>query len=290
MDILLQGGDYDAISAKARSALDCVLFQPKIDLKTYQFCGVEALSRWHRDQETPPWLDHKTTSDVTEDVDAQCQAYDYVVISAVIDSCSAWSPATRSRIGHVSVNITGPTLSSLWFAPLIKRYLSSRALPRITIELTETFRVTNDITALKTMASLTRYGVSFSVDDFLTGFNQKELLSRLPFQELKIDQLDVRNLSSSAGKAHVMGLIDAAGAPGAIVVAEGIENESQLTIAAALGCDHGQGHWISQPLTEADLLFALARLEDHPWPMGSETTNGGRFSDRQKFETVSVDK
>lgn len=259
-----KAGTYDDLGPAARSALHSILFQPKVDLSTKRYCGVEALSRWQPDQTQPPWLQTRGGVSVP-DTDEYCQAYDYVVLSSVLNLCGRWSPALRSRAGTVSVNITGPTLSSAWLAPFIKRCLSTRGLPRLTIELTETFAITNETSALKTMQTLSRYGVAFSIDDFLTGFNQQPIFARLPFEELKVDRQDVQNLSTKRGSALVAQIVSSAKARGATVVAEGIENPAQLELAKASGCAQGQGFCISQPLTESDFVNRLAQPGDHPW-------------------------
>ncbi len=257
-------GTYDDLGPSARSALHSILFQPKVDLTTKRYCGVETLSRWNPDQTQPPWLQIRG-GDSEPRIAEYCQAYDYVVLSSVLNLCGRWSPAVRTKAGRVSVNITGPTLSSAWLAPFIRRCLSTRGLPKLTVELTETFAITDETSALKTMQTLGRYGVAFSIDDFLTGFNQQPLFARLPFVELKVDRQDVQNLATKRGSALVAQIVSSAKAQGATVVAEGIENSVQLELAKALGCAQGQGFCISQPLTESDFVNRLARPGDHPW-------------------------
>lgn len=258
--------DYDRLGSMARSALLNIMFQPKVNLKTGHLCGVETLSRWRKDHPQPPWLLAQTGTGLV-DLEMYCEAYDYTVLSTVFDRCSRWTPDIRTTIREVAVNVTGPTLCSAWLAPLIKRCLSTRGLPRLTIELTETFAITSEVSALKTMKALAPYGVSFSIDDFLTGFNQQMIFARLPFQELKIDRKNTQNLSSETGRASLAEIVTSASVRDVVVVAEGIEHPDQFEQAKILGCDQGQGHCISHPLSESDLLTRIASAGTRPWSM-----------------------
>jgi len=107
---------------------------------------------------------------------------------------------------------------------------------------------------MEVLSRLREMGVGISIDDFGTGYSSLAYLKRLPVDELKIDKSFVANMArdendaaivrSTVGLAHDLGLT---------VVAEGIEDQATWDLLAALGCDVGQGYFVSRPVPAADL-------------------------------------
>ncbi len=84
-------------------------------------------------------------------------------------------------------------------------------------------------------------------------------LNRLPVSELKIDQSFVRHMASAKNEATIVrSTIGLAHDLGLVVVAEGIEDRPTLDPLAQLGCDLGQGYYMSRPRPAADLTRRLA--------------------------------
>jgi EAL domain-containing protein (putative c-di-GMP-specific phosphodiesterase class I) len=108
--------------------------------------------------------------------------------------------------------------------------------------------------AVEVISHFDRLGVRIAIDDFGTGFSSLSYLKRLPVDELKIDKsfvLEIHNDDSDA--VIVRSTIDLAHNLGLEVVAEGIENQDIHDILTILGCDHGQGYYISHPLHASEL-------------------------------------
>ncbi|NCG23743.1 MAG: EAL domain-containing protein, partial [Actinobacteria bacterium] len=112
---------------------------------------------------------------------------------------------------------------------------------------------------------LRKMGVKIAVDDFGTGYSSLPSLKRLPLDILKIDRAIVAGVSVDLDNTDIMrSIVGLAEILGLDVVAEGIENESQLAELVRLGCHRGQGFHAGRPApaNEIDLLLGMAgRLE-----------------------------
>ena len=103
------------------------------------------------------------------------------------------------------------------------------------------------------MRALKRLGVGFSMDDFGTGYSSLSYLTRLPLDQIKIDQSFVRNLPDSANDAAVaQTIITLAKSLGLAVIAEGVETEAQRRFLASQGCPAYQGFLFSPPVEIAE--------------------------------------
>jgi EAL domain-containing protein (putative c-di-GMP-specific phosphodiesterase class I) len=97
--------------------------------------------------------------------------------------------------------------------------------------------------------------VELSIDDFGTGYSSLAYLKRLPVDELKIDKSFVLTMENDIGDTKIVrSTIDLGHNMGLRVVAEGIESEAVWRLLAALGCDHGQGYFMSRPIPAAKLV------------------------------------
>ena len=103
--------------------------------------------------------------------------------------------------------------------------------------------------ALHTLERLNTMGFELAIDDFGTGYSSLAYLKRLPVDELKIDKSFVMNMALDANDAQIVrSTIDLGHNMGLRVVAEGIESEVVWNLLAAMGCDQGQGFFISRPM------------------------------------------
>ena len=117
------------------------------------------------------------------------------------------------------------------------------------IEVTETARIEDFETACQIVERLRKQGITFSLDDFGVGSANLEALQRLPFDEVKIDQLFIQQLAGSCKtRAIVEGVLHTASKAGMTSVAEGIEDLETHTWLSSLGCDRGQGYFIAKPM------------------------------------------
>ncbi len=104
---------------------------------------------------------------------------------------------------------------------------------------------------------MSELGVGLVLDDFGTGYSSLAYLNRYPFDGLKIDRSFVEVLGVEQERtAIVEAIVGMARALSLDVIAEGVENEAQLSELARLGCDYAQGHLFSRALP-AEKVTAL---------------------------------
>jgi len=129
---------------------------------------------------------------------------------------------------------------------------------KLKLELTESLVLSNiDDTSVK-MQALKRIGVRFSMDDFGTGYSSLVYLTKLPFDQVKIDQSFVRNISSRPSDAVIVQtIIGMARNLGLGVVAEGVETEEQRSFLERHGCTNYQGFLFGKPAPAEDIGHAL---------------------------------
>jgi EAL domain-containing protein (putative c-di-GMP-specific phosphodiesterase class I) len=119
----------------------------------------------------------------------------------------------------------------------------------IELELTESMVVEDIEDAVAKMKVLKSHGLSFSLDDFGTGFSSLAYLRRLPLDQLKIDRSFIRDIQMDAASGAIAQAIISLGrAMGLSVIAEGVETEEQRECITRFGCNSFQGFLFSKPL------------------------------------------
>ena len=122
------------------------------------------------------------------------------------------------------------------------------------LEITESAIMDDPVRAQQTLERLHAMGCDLSIDDFGTGYSSLAYLKRLPVDELKIDKSFVLNMASDVGDAKIVrSTIDLGHNMGLRVVAEGVESEAAWNILAGMGCDQGQGYFMSRPMPAGQL-------------------------------------
>jgi EAL domain-containing protein (putative c-di-GMP-specific phosphodiesterase class I) len=159
----------------------------------------------------------------------------------------------------VSVNLSARQVSNRELAASIDEILSSSALDpvHLRLEVTESALVEESATAIGSLEALSELGVGLVLDDFGTGYSSLAYLNRFPFDGLKIDRSFVDVLGVEQERtAIVEAIVGMARALSLDVIAEGVENEAQLSELNRLGCDYAQGHLFSRALP-AEKVTAL---------------------------------
>ncbi len=160
-----------------------------------------------------------------------------------------WDAEGGHRGGlDVAVNISGRHLAQAHLLDDVTDALTASGIHpnRLTVEITETVLVDEPL-ALEHLRSLRELGVRVAIDDFGTGYTSIGQLSRLPVDVLKIDRSFVS--SPEAGNADLVRLlISAAHSFSLGVVAEGVEEDGQLSALLAASCDAAQGYLFARPV------------------------------------------
>ena len=106
--------------------------------------------------------------------------------------------------------------------------------------------------------TLRALGVKLALDDFGTGYSSLSYLHRFPLDTLKIDRSFVMRMQDGGENREIVRTIVALGLNlGMDVIAEGIEEPSQLRDLRELGCKGGQGFFFARPLMAKDALTLL---------------------------------
>jgi diguanylate cyclase (GGDEF)-like protein/PAS domain S-box-containing protein len=256
--VRLEGDLRQALAQQAMT----IAYQPLYDLASGALLGFEALSRWSHSQLGP--ISPGTFIPIAEESGLITQLTGFVLQ----DACRQLRQWITEHPGSdhlcVHVNVAARDLASVDFVPSVARALATSGLRpgQLVVELTENILMAQLAAAMNTLAALKQLGVGLSVDDFGTGYSSLSHLAVLPIDSLKIDMSFVRNLrAGSSEEAVIRAILMLARSLGKKVVAEGIETQTQLDLLRSLGCDYGQGFFLSRPLLPdgvASLLIARA--------------------------------
>jgi diguanylate cyclase (GGDEF)-like protein/PAS domain S-box-containing protein len=230
-----------------------LLYQPKINLRTKELVGVEALIRWqHPDRgllSPDKFLRH------IDNTDLDIKIGEWVTATALAQM-EYWR-STGLDI-EVSINISGFHMESAGFVEALQLQLTRYPdmLPgKFQIEVLETVAL-NDIASVRNIIeSCRKIGVGFALDDFGTGYSSLSYLSGLPVDSLKIDQSFVRDMLEDKGDMNIVqGIIALAQAFDRQTVAEGIETKEHYQVLLDMGCELGQGYFIGRPMPADKLM------------------------------------
>ena len=231
---------------------DLVLhLQPKVDLRSANVCGVEALSRLSHQQHGLIQPDRFVP--VAEDT-GLITPLSLWALNAALRHCAENSMARHAC--SVAVNLSACVLNDPDVVDLVDRALRIWGVPapRLVLEITETAMMMEPERSLETLQGLRDLGVNLSIDDFGTGYSSLAYLRRLPVNELKIDKSFVSTMVRNPGDAKIVrSIIDLAHAFDLTVVAEGVEDQATLEQLSTMGCDIAQGYFIARPMPMDDL-------------------------------------
>ena len=249
-----QAGDVDQLrfSGQLRHALDRnefeLFYQPKIDIRGRQVCGVEALLRWRHPQQG--LVEPDQFLPVVEQIGLMAPITTWVLVTA-LRQCKAWRDIGIEM--PVSVNVSARSFQNPRLLERIQWALQQAGVEGdcLEIEITEDSLMGDLGRGAEMLSQLHQMGVAVAVDDFGTGYSSLSYLKRLPINTLKIDKsflVDVAHNDSDA--LIVRSIIDLGHNLGFQVVAEGVEDLAALDLLTRLGCDAAQGFHISHPLPQ----------------------------------------
>jgi diguanylate cyclase (GGDEF)-like protein/PAS domain S-box-containing protein len=240
-------------------------YQPKVNMRTGEVIGAEALIRWQHPERgllaplefLPVIENHPLTIAVGE-----------WVTNSALTQIEQWH-----RVGldmRVSVNISARQLQQSDFLDRLKHTLANHPEVKsgyFELEVLETSAL-NDLAQISNVIeACAEIGVTFSLDDFGTGYSSLSYLKGLRVKTLKIDQSFVRNMLEDADDLAILqGVIGLAEAFRCQVIAEGVENIEQGALLLQLGCELAQGYGIARPMPAAELpAWASAWQPDAAW-------------------------
>jgi diguanylate cyclase (GGDEF)-like protein/PAS domain S-box-containing protein len=227
-------------------------YQTKIDVRTREVRGLEALVRW-RDPEAGLVMPGAFLP-LMESSGLIVPLGDWILRQAAAD-LRRWQGA-GIEAGRVAVNISPVQLRRRAFADhlldLVGEWRNENV--GIDIEITEGVLIDDVSSAVSQLRVLRRSGVRVAIDDFGTGYSSLSRLAELPVDMLKIDRSFIGGLTSSgAGRTVAETIIALGRAFDMTTVAEGVETPEQFEMLEHLGCDQSQGYLHSRPLAAPDI-------------------------------------
>ena len=239
-----------------------LVYQPRVDIATWQILGVEALLRWR----------HLDLGAVPPD--------EFVPVlerTGLIAEVGSWVLETACRqrrilkeAGHehvrMAVNLSVRQIRREFLTTLAAVLANSGLTPAdIELEITESVIVKDGQAAVGLLQEIAAMGVHLSMDDFGCGYSSLSHLRRLPLDTIKIDRSFIIDVASDDDDAEIVRAIISMGhALRHRVVAEGVETVQQLAALRRMGCDEIQGYLFSPPVTSEELLTLLANADESP--------------------------
>jgi diguanylate cyclase len=232
-------------------------YQPKVDLRTGEISGAEALIRWTHPTRGPlsPWQ----FIPVAEACGLIMPIGSWVLREACTQA-KAWADAGLS-LPTIAVNISASQVRQEGFLAEVFTILAETGLDprRLELELTEGVLMQHVDSTAVILKALRARGVQVAVDDFGTGYSSLSYLSKFPIDTLKIDQSFVRQITTTPGETTIVTAIISMGRSLDMrVVAEGVETPEELAFLQAHQCDEAQGYYFGRPVAPEELAKLLA--------------------------------
>ena len=233
-------------------------YQPKVNMRTGELVGVEALLRWQHpergllapDEFLPIIENHPIRVEIGQ-----------WVLSAALAQLNQWQSLGATI--PVSVNVDARQLNQHDFLDNLKTLLAEYPnfqAGSLELEILETTVIYDRQHANQLIVDCEKLGVEFALDDFGTGYSSLTYLRQLAVKGIKIDRSFVNDMDKNIEDlAIVESVISLVSTLGRQVIAEGVETVQQGEMLLKMGCELGQGFAIAKP---------MAASEIQPWRSG----------------------
>jgi diguanylate cyclase (GGDEF)-like protein/PAS domain S-box-containing protein len=243
--------ERQSIEESLRRALErqefALHYQPKINLKTGEISGAEALIRWTHPTRGP--VPPGQFIPVAEDCGLILPIGNWVLREAC-KQARDWVNAGLP-LGTMAVNISAMEFRDENFFEGVMAILQNTGFdPRsLELELTESVLMKRAESTESILRKLRARGVQLAVDDFGTGYSSLSYLRKFPIDALKIDQSFVRQITTAPDETTIVTAMISMGRSLKLrVIAEGVETLKELEFLQAHQCDEAQGYYFSRPV------------------------------------------
>ena len=231
-------------------------YQPRVDLRTGEITGMEALVRWQHPEKglIPPLR----FIPVAEETGLIVPLGEWVLRTAC-EQNKSWQRAGLKPV-CVAVNLSACQFRHQDLVQVVADILKETDLDPgyLELEMTESLIMHNVEETIATLTRLKAMGVKLSIDDFGTGYSSLSYLKRFPIDMLKIDQSFVRNITTDPDDAAIAKtIISMAHDMQLKVIAEGVETEEQKSFLRLRHCDEMQGYFFSRPVPAGEFEVLL---------------------------------
>jgi diguanylate cyclase (GGDEF)-like protein/PAS domain S-box-containing protein len=224
-----------------------LVYQPQMNITNGRITGLEALLRWQHPELglVPP----DRFIRIAENSGLIVPIGEWVLRTA----CSQARKWQDEGIPAVSlaVNVSAVQFRQEGFCQLIRKVLGETGLApqHLELELTESLLLANADVTFSVLQELTDLGVTLAIDDFGIGYSSFTYLRQFRVSKLKIDRSFITNVAANPDDAAITAaIISMAKSLHLKVIAEGVEDEAQMSFLRAHQCDEIQGYYFSKPL------------------------------------------
>ena len=234
-----------------------VYYQPQVSLQTGTITGVEALVRWRHN--TRGVIEPGEFLPLAEETGLIMQLDEFVQKQAFQD-VAGWRSEGLGDV-RVSVNLTSAQMEQESFVSRFVASMEASGLPAqlVKLELTESTMMQDMEIIIPKLKAIRSLGAQIAIDDFGTGYSSLSYLHQFPINTLKIDRTFVSDIRAEHGEASIIDAIVAMARGLRLdLVAEGVENRTQLKYLQNQGCEEVQGFIFSPAVPAADLKDLLA--------------------------------
>jgi diguanylate cyclase (GGDEF)-like protein/PAS domain S-box-containing protein len=224
-----------------------LVYQPQMDIATGMITGLEALLRWQHPELglIPP----DQFIRIAENSGLIVPIGEWVLRTACRQS-RTWQDDGIPAVS-VAVNVSAVQFRQEGFCQLIRKVLDETGLaPQyLELELTESLLLANAEVTFSVLQELKDMGVTLAIDDFGTGYSSFNYLRQFRVSKLKIDRSFIRDIAVNPDDAAITtAIISMAKSLNLRVIAEGVENDAQMSFLRAHQCDEIQGYYFCKPL------------------------------------------
>ncbi|KPH61034.1 diguanylate phosphodiesterase [Pseudoalteromonas porphyrae] len=236
-----------------------VYYQPKMNIRTGKFTGMEALVRFITPKKGI--ISPGVFIPIAEET-GQIIEIGEVVLNKSCRDVKEWLDAGLFN-GRVAVNLSAKQFSLPDLTTRIDVILQKNELPSyfLELEITEGTVMDDPQDAISIMRSLSARGIHLAMDDFGTGYSSLAYLKQFPLNTLKVDKAFIDDMKTERGRNMVDSIVTIAHNLDLHVVAEGVEQADQITILKELNCETMQGYYYSKPLSKAEFTVFLEKQQ-----------------------------
>jgi diguanylate cyclase (GGDEF)-like protein/PAS domain S-box-containing protein len=248
-----------------------LVYQPQMEIATGRITGLEALLRWQHPELglVPP----DKFIRIAENSGLIMPIGEWVLRTAC-SQARKWQDEGLPAVS-VAVNVSAIQFRQEDFCELIRRVLNETGLaPQyLELELTESLLLANADVTLSVIQELKAMGLTLAIDDFGTGYSSFSYLKQFRVSKLKIDRLFIRDVAVNPDDAAITtAIISMAKSLNLKVIAEGVEDEAQMSFLRAHQCDEIQGYYFSKPLAVDKVADKLRG--DYPEHVRAQASGG----------------
>lgn len=243
-----------------------LMYQPQMDVATGKIVGLEALLRWKHP--TLGLIPPDRFIRIAENTGLILPIGDWVLKTACTQA-RKWQESGSPPV-TVGVNVSAVQFRHEGFCDRVQAVLQETGLTPeyLDLELTESVLLADADLTLSVLQELKSMGVTLTIDDFGTGYSSLSYLRRFPVSKLKVDRSFIRDVAIDSDDAALTGaIISMAHNLNLRVIAEGVEEEEQMSFLRAHQCNEIQGFYFRRPLT-------IDQVEDELGLGGSITREG----------------